>query len=585
MGGTGILPSGSHGKHFWVRAQPSETGVKIGRLTAGILAVAALGAVAVAATTQTARPAPRPGNGAGALIDFEVQIRPLLSEHCLECHSQDKRKGGLSLATYADALDGGRNGAVDPARQQRAQPAHRIGVTGAVEPQMPKDEDPPLDAAEIALLRRWIDQGARATPTSPPAPPPWEAPLALDASRGAGRRLGRVDRARSIASSRPICAKQRRASRRSCPTRCSRAAPTSTSWGLLPTPDAAAGVPRRPRPGQARARWSRALLADNQKYAEHWISFWNDLLRNEDGVTYFSETAGRKSITTGCSPALEANLPYDRVRREAAQSGSAGRSRRLPDRRELARRDERRGDAVDAGVAEHRAGLPRRQPQVQRLPRQLRQQVEAEGRVRARGLLLAEPKLQLYRCDVAQDRYAEPGFLFPELSRAPASASLADRRAAAAAIFTDPRNGRLPRTLVNRVWQRLLGHGIVANPDEMDGKPWSPALLDWLASDFVEHGYDVKHLIATILTSRAYQMPAVARTGEPPARGYVFAGPEVRRLTAEQFADAIGSITGEWNVYPGAGRRRPAGAATGSPCRRCRRRGDLRREWRVASTT
>ena len=33
-------------------------------------------------------------------------------------------------------------------------------------------------------------------------------------------------------------------------------------------------------------------------------------------------------------------------------------------------------------------------------------------------------------------------------------------------------------------------------------------------------------------------MPAVARTGEPPARGYVFAGPEVRRLTAEQFADA-----------------------------------------------
>ena len=75
--------------------------MKIGRLTAGILALAALGAVALAATTQTARPAVRAANGAGALIDFQVQIRPVLSENCLECHSQDKRKGGLSLATYA----------------------------------------------------------------------------------------------------------------------------------------------------------------------------------------------------------------------------------------------------------------------------------------------------------------------------------------------------------------------------------------------------------------------------------------------------------------------------------------------------
>ena len=45
----------------------------------------------------------------------------------------------------------------------------------------------------------------------------------------------------------------------------------------------------------------------------------------------------------------------------------------------------------------------------------------------------------------------------------------------------------------------------------MDGEPWSPELLDWLASDFVANGYDLKALIATILQSRTYQMPAVAR--------------------------------------------------------------------------
>ena len=81
------------------------------------------------------------------------------------------------------------------------------------------------------------------------------------------------------------------------------------------------------------------------------------------------------------------------------------------------------------------------------------------------------------------------------------------------------------------------------------------------------HGYDVKHLIETIVTSRAYQMPAVRREAEPPARGYVFRGPEVRRLTAEQFADAIGSITGEWSVAPVPGRRCPASI----PARRSRR--------------
>ena len=198
-----------------------------------------------------------------------------------------------------------------------------------------------------------------------------------------------------------------------------------------------------------------------------------------------------------------------------------------------------------------------------------------------------EPRLQLFRCDVARDEFAEPAFLYPELNRAPASSVLADRRAAAAAIFTDPRNGRMPRTVVNRIWTRLLGHGIVPNADEMDGQPWSPQVLDWLASDFVEHRYDVKHLIATIMTSRAYQMRAVVRAGEPPARGYVFAGPEVRRVTAEQFADTIGLITGEWNIYYPPSR---PGAAAGRRSRRAPRRTDAvsaglyAREWRTAST-
>src|SRR6202022_200591 len=123
----------------------------------------------------------------------------------------------------------------------------------------------------------------------------------------------------------------------------------------------------------------------------------------------------------------------------------------------------------------------------------------------------------------------------------------ADRRATAAAIFTDPRNGRMPRTLVNRIWQKLMGRGIVEDVDEMDEEPWSPELLDAVASDFVESGYDLKALIAEILGSQTYQLPALPRKGEA-SKEYVFKGPEFRRLAAEQFADAVASITGDWPV-------------------------------------
>ena len=357
-----------------------------------------------------------PGQGASHLsapqrVDFDRQIEPIIKEHCLECHSQDKRKGGLSLATYADALDGGRNGpAIRPGNAARSIVIHRL--TGAVEPQMPKDKDP-LTPRQIALVRQWIDQGARRTPTSPPAPQPWEAPLALTkpaVPRGDLADLGCA--ARSVGREIPRGAADAR-SRRSCRMRCSRGACISTSGDCCRPRSSSQQFLDDSAPDK-RAALVATLLADDQKYAEHWMSFWNDLLRNEDGVTYFSETAGRKSITDWLFASLENNLPYDQFVTRLLNPKERRRSGRVPCRRELARRDERRGDAMDAGVAEHRAGVSRHQPEVQRVPRQLRQQVEAEGRLLARGVLLARAEA----ADVSLRRRARIGmpsrhFYFP----------------------------------------------------------------------------------------------------------------------------------------------------------------------------
>ena len=83
----------------------------------------------------------------------------------------------------------------------------------------------------------------------------------------------------------------------------------------------------------------------------------------------------------------------------------------------------------------------------------------------------------------------------------------------------------------------------------MDKPAWNSDLLDWLAADFERHGFDVKHTLEVILTSSAYAQPAVE--AGPEKAEYVFHGPLVRRLTAEQFSDAISALTGDWAPLAG----------------------------------
>lgn len=447
-------------------------------------------------------------------IDFDRQIHPILAERCVICHSAEKRSGGLSLATLRDALDGGRSGAtIKPGSSATSLLIER--VTGEMQPRMPLGGDPLTDA-QVALLRAWIDDGARATPTSAPAKPKWEAPLTL--ARPADPKAS-IDH--FIPAGDPIS--DARFARRAY----------LDAWGLLPTPEQLREFTANTSPAK-RTQLVEQLLANNRNYAENWISFWNDLLRNDEGVNYYSETASRKSITPWLLGALESNLPYNRF------VDSLLNPTQPTDPEGFLIGVNWRGTVSASQTPAMQAAQNTAQIflginlKCNSCHDSFISRWQLKDAYALASYFSPEPKLQLYRCDVAQDQYAEPAFLYPELNHAPASASLADRRAAVAAAFLDPRNGRLARTVVNRIWERLLGRGIVENPDEMDGEPSNPALLDWLAADFVDHGYDLKRLIANIMGSHAYQSAGVPR-----------------RLTAEEFADAVGAITGDWHVVNG----------------------------------
>jgi len=515
------------------------------------------------AVTQALPPNAAGGQAAAtppAAVDYQQQVHTILAGKCLPCHSAERRSGGLSLGTYADALDGGRTGAaVRPGDAAASLLVRRI--MGDVAPAMPLNR-PALSAGEIATIRTWIDEGARETITSEAAKPKWEAPLELERS-AVPEVVWRdwttpVDRL--IASylsehggPEPELIGDAAFARRAY----------LDIWGLLPPPEDLQSF-LEDRNQNKRSVLVQRLLADGDKYAQHWISFWNDLLRNEEGVNYYSETSSRKSISTWLLSALTTNAPYNRwveqLLNPTAPDDPDGFLIGVNWRGEV---NASQTPAMQAAQNSAQIFIG-----VNLKCNSCHDSFISKWRLKdAYGLasfFSEADRLRLYRCDVAQDDYATPAFLFPELNRPPSSSSLADRRRTAAAIFTDSRNGRLPRTLVNRIWHRLLGRGFVANPDEMDGVPWNPAALDWLASDFVDGGYDLKRLMATIVSSKAYQMRAVPRVGEQ-APAYVFRGPEIRRLTAEQFGDAIAAITGDWNVYqppalPGAP---PAGPPPG----------------------
>ena len=157
----------------------------------------------------------------------------------------------------------------------------------------------------------------------------------------------------------------------------------------------------------------------------------------------------------------------------------------------------------------------------------------------------AEQPLEIYRCDRPQGKLATPKWLFAELGGIDASAPREERLRQLAALMTHPENGRFTRTIVNRLWYQLTGHGIVHPLDAMQTEPWSEDLLDILAVYLTDQNYDLKSLVQLIATSQAYQSRSEGRDDDQSDHSSARCVPLAKRMTAEQFVDSIWQITGE----------------------------------------
>ncbi len=474
--------------------------------------------------------------GFAAAADFAHEVVPILRKHCGECHTGDKKKGGFSMNTRAAFLEGGENGAVlVPGAADRSRLLEVVTTTDADERMPPKGDR--LTPAEVAVLRDWVATGAAWADGFAFKQPAYEAPLLPrrpELPPAQGGRTHPVDRVLDAWVS---------ARRTPSPAPASDAAFLRRAHldliGLLPTADEAAAFAADQRPDK-RARLIDALLARDVDYADHWMVFWNDLLRNDYAGTGYID-GGRKQISAWLYGSLLANKPYDQFTRELVAPSPASEG--------FAKGIVWRG-AVSAGQVpevQFSQSVSQTFLGINMKCASCHDSFVDRWKLRdAYGLaaIYAERKMELVRCDIPTGKPAVAAWPYPELGQVDAGKPRAERLAQLAALVTHPQNGRFQRTIVNRLWHRLMGRGVVHPTDAMDTPPWNADLLDVLANHLVETKYDLKATLRFIATSAAYQSRAEILERGADDKAYVYRGPRAKRLTAEQFVDAVWRLTG-----------------------------------------
>ena len=467
---------------------------------------------------------------------LNLKVRAIFAHNCYQCHSTEKRKGDLALDHPEGVFAGGEHGPVITVGQsEESEIIRRLLLPRSHDDAMPP-KGKSLTSEEIEIVKLWIDSGAH-----------WadetlkvfrEAELALESpnlpQQLSDQRLTHpidqfVDQYFSehkIQWPDPI--KDRPFIRRAY----------LDIIGLLPSPEAIEQFERDPSPDK-RAQLIYRLLDNNEEYVLHWLSFWNDLLRNDYSGTGFI-TGGRKQISHWLYESLYTNKPYDQLVEELINP--------TPESEGFIKGIQWRG-VVNAS---QRTELQAAQNISQSLlGLNLKCASCHNSFVNNLSLdqaysfanIFAESDLEIFRCDKPTGRIATTAFLYPELGEVNGE-SIKERLKELSSVMIKPENGRLYRTIVNRFWDQLLGRGLVAPVDEMDRLPWNQELLDWLAADFRANGYDLKYLLAYIMTSRTYQLPGFSYPSPEymASESFVFRGPAIRRLTAEQFIDAFAQV-------------------------------------------
>lgn len=476
---------------------------------------------------------------AAAPVDFAHRIAPILKTHCGDCHMGEKKKGGLSLNTAADLQAGSENGKViDTANLSKSK---MLEVLTSQDPDTcmpppPKDPSKAMPAEARETLKQWILAGAPWESGFTFARPAYEAPVkprnpALpQALAGRANPVDRIidEHLRKLGQPQPQPADDQNFLRRA----------HLDLIGILPSPQEQEKFLNDKSP-EKHNTLIRSLLARNSDYADHWMTFWNDLLRNDYGGTGFI-TGGRKQISTWLYRCLLENIPYDQMVRDLVNPGpdTEGYAQGITWRGTVSASQTREVQYAQS-VSQSFLGINMKCASCHDSFIDRWKLTDAYGLAAIYG----EKPIEVARCEKGTGKTATASWPFPEIGQIDPAAPRDQRLKRFAELMTHPDNGWVPRTIVNRLWANLFGHGIVHPVDAMGTKPWSEDLLDYLGWHHANSGYNLKATLELIATSQAYRARLVTLSREESERPFTFRGPLPKRFTAEQFVDALWQIT------------------------------------------
>jgi mono/diheme cytochrome c family protein len=475
----------------------------------------------------------------GTPPDFVHQIAPILKQHCANCHTGDKKKGGFSLNTQGDWNAGSENGPVFDAKSPHQSKALQVLFSEDPDVVMPppeKDRARPTKE-QLDLLRKWILAGApweagyafkKPAYNAPVKPRLPQLPPAVD---GRTHPIDRLLDAYLAKNHLPLpeLSDDATFARRV----------HMDLIGLLPSPEALQSFINSKAPDK-RDKLIDALLNQPTEYTEHWMTFWNDLLRNDYGGTGFI-TGGRKQVSTWLYDALKTNMPYDAMVRSLVNPGSEteGYAQGITWRGTVSASQTREVQYAQS-ISQSFLGLNFKCASCHDSFIDKWKLTDAYGL----AAVYTDKPIEISRCEKGTGKMAVASFPFPEIGQINPEAPRPERLKQLADLMTHPENGWLARTITNRLWAALLGHGLVHPVDAMGTEPWSEEILDYLGWDLAQNKYDLKKALRLITTSRAYQSKAEIRAKDDNTGKYVFRGPRAKRLTAEQFIDLLWQVTG-----------------------------------------
>ena len=323
--------------------------------------------------------------------------------------------------------------------------------------------------------------------------------------------------------------------------------------GTLPTPAEVRAFAADAAPDK-RAKLVDRLLERNE-YADYWAGYWGDLLRNKRRNGEQAKR-GTFAFAAWIRDAFAQNLPYDQfVRGIVTAQGNISDSPPVVWYREVRNQVHLVNDTSQLFLGTRVACANCHNHPYERITQNdywalaafFARMGNKSGEVSGENAIFVKKDGEVSQPRSGK-RMKPKGLLGAEFEHVRGE----DSRVKLADWMAQPENPFFAKAVVNRIWARYLGVGLVESVDDMrvTNPPSNPPLLDALARDFIAHKFDLKHLQRTIMSSRTYGLSS-APTSENATDRQNYARYLPKRLPAEALLDAVDVVTGTREKHPG----------------------------------